>query len=146
MTRPGEHKTVQRRILQYAEQVGWTFVSQGEAEARRGFTNGPTIESRAKDASLFFGDILYDRVTALNPSFVDPPHELARRLGAFPANIFGNRDFLRAIRGQLTFFETDEMRELNLRIIDFEVPSNNVFEVTEEFYSLTMAATARERI
>ena len=37
MTKPGEHKTVQARILAYAEDIGWTFVSREEAERRRGF-------------------------------------------------------------------------------------------------------------
>ena len=32
MPTPGEHKTVQARILEYAEVIGWTFVSQKEAE------------------------------------------------------------------------------------------------------------------
>jgi hypothetical protein len=34
MPAPGEHKTVQARILKYAEEIGWTFVLRAEAEAR----------------------------------------------------------------------------------------------------------------
>ena len=34
--KPGEHKTVQARILAYAEAIGWTMVSREEAEQRRG--------------------------------------------------------------------------------------------------------------
>ena len=37
MPNPGEHKTVQARILSYAEAIGWTVVSREEAEQRRGF-------------------------------------------------------------------------------------------------------------
>jgi len=33
----GEHKTVQARILSFAEVIGWTVVSREEAEQRRGF-------------------------------------------------------------------------------------------------------------
>lgn len=36
MPTPGEHKTVQARILEYAEAIGWTLVSREEAERRRG--------------------------------------------------------------------------------------------------------------
>ena len=36
MSKPGEHKTVQARILAYAQEIGWTFVSRKEAERRRG--------------------------------------------------------------------------------------------------------------
>lgn len=35
--KPGEHKTVQARILAYANEIGWTYVPRGEAEKRRGF-------------------------------------------------------------------------------------------------------------
>ena len=37
MPSPGEHKTVQARILAYAREIGWTYVSRAEAEKRRGF-------------------------------------------------------------------------------------------------------------
>jgi type I restriction enzyme R subunit len=36
MPTPGEHKTVQARVLAYAEAIGWTIVSREEAERRRG--------------------------------------------------------------------------------------------------------------
>ena len=39
MPKPGEHKTVQSRILKYAQEIGRTFVQQEEAERRRGFTS-----------------------------------------------------------------------------------------------------------
>jgi hypothetical protein len=37
MPTAGEHKTVQARILAYAQAIGWTYVPRGEAEKRRGF-------------------------------------------------------------------------------------------------------------
>jgi hypothetical protein len=36
MPAPAEHKTVQARILAYAQEIGWTYVSREEAERRRG--------------------------------------------------------------------------------------------------------------
>jgi type I restriction enzyme R subunit len=33
----GEHKTVQARVLENAEDIGWKFMSRDEAEQRRGF-------------------------------------------------------------------------------------------------------------
>jgi type I restriction enzyme R subunit len=36
MPTPGEHKTVQARIIACAEAVGWTVVSREEAQQRRG--------------------------------------------------------------------------------------------------------------
>jgi type I restriction enzyme, R subunit len=38
MPTPGEHKTVQARILAYAQEIGWRYVPRAEAEARRGFS------------------------------------------------------------------------------------------------------------
>ncbi|MGB4782801.1 hypothetical protein [Candidatus Methylomirabilis sp.] len=35
MPAPGEHKTVQARILAYVQEIGWTYVPRDEAEARR---------------------------------------------------------------------------------------------------------------
>ena len=40
MNRPTEHKTVQSRILAYAQEIGWTFVPRAESERRRGLTEG----------------------------------------------------------------------------------------------------------
>ncbi len=37
MPAPGEHKTVQARILAYAQEIGWIYVPHAEAERRRGF-------------------------------------------------------------------------------------------------------------
>lgn len=37
VTRPTEHKTVQSRILAYAQEIGWRYVPREEAEKRRGF-------------------------------------------------------------------------------------------------------------
>ena len=45
---PGEHKTVQARIIAYAHEIGLRFVPRAEAGARRGFApDGVTPEDRA---------------------------------------------------------------------------------------------------
>jgi len=62
MPAPTEHKTVQARILTYAQEIGWAYVPRNEAETRRGFDpDGATPEDRARPASLFFGDLLHSR-------------------------------------------------------------------------------------
>ena len=62
---PGEHKTVQARILAYAQEIGWTYVPRAEAEARRGFDqDGAAPQDRARKASLFFGDLLHQLMMA----------------------------------------------------------------------------------
>ncbi len=70
MPKPTEHKTVQARLLAYAQEIGWTYVPRADAEARSGFDpEGATQEERARSASLFFGDLLYARVCAFNPQY-----------------------------------------------------------------------------
>ena len=44
--KPREHKTVLTRILAYAQEVGWTFVSCDEAEQRRGISRDQWSEAR----------------------------------------------------------------------------------------------------
>ena len=44
MPTPSEPKTVQARILAYAEAIGWTLVSREEAEERRGGIPAPFDE------------------------------------------------------------------------------------------------------
>ena len=68
---PGEHKTVQARILEYAEATGWTFVSREEAEQRRGFDPDVPPKDRAKGSSLFFDDLLDAKVRKFNPRYVE---------------------------------------------------------------------------
>jgi len=41
MSASGEHKTVQARILKYAQEIGWTYVPREEAERRRRFLPHP---------------------------------------------------------------------------------------------------------
>jgi hypothetical protein len=36
-TKPGEHKTVQARILHDAQEIGWPYLPRAEAKRRRGF-------------------------------------------------------------------------------------------------------------
>lgn len=58
MPTPGEHKTLQARILEYAEAVGWTRVSREEAERHCGFDPHDPPAERATGRSLFFDDLL----------------------------------------------------------------------------------------
>ena len=84
MPTPGEHKTVQARILAYAQEIGWTLVSREEAERRRGsdsqmtqiFTDSespashlrPSAKSAVKNSadgkglSLFFDHQEHDKI------------------------------------------------------------------------------------
>jgi type I restriction enzyme R subunit len=135
MPTPGEHKTVQARILKYAGEIGWAYVPRSEAEKRRGFNNSAIKgEDRAKGASLYFDELLYSKVVNLNPRYSESQADLLKRLSLLRADIYGNRDFLKFLRAQMTYFYRSENRDLDLHLIDFETQANNLYEVTEEYY------------
>jgi len=135
MPAPTEHKTVRARSLAYAQEIGWTYVSRTEAELRRGFdAEGITPEDRARPSSLYFGDLLHSQIKAFNPKYKEAEGALIGEFQRLTADIEGNRDFLAYLRNQGKFFCAEENRELDLKIIDYDDPSRNVYEVTEEFY------------
>lgn len=141
MPLPGEHKTVQARILAYAQEIGWTYVPREEAERRRGFdSDAATPDEQARHASLFFGDLLHATVRTFNPKYKEAEGALIGEFQRLHADIYGNRDFLTYLRNQGKFFCAEENRELDLTLIDYDDldhPSaqwRNRYEVTEEYY------------
>lgn len=135
MPTPTEIKTVKSRILKYVQEIGWTYVNRNEAEKRRGF-NGESndIKEKCRTASMYFEDLLYSKVKEFNPKYRETEGSLIRLFNSFKTDIFGNRDFLKYLRNEGTFYDKGEKRDLNLILIDYSNPQNNRFEVTEEFY------------
>ena len=131
MPTPGEHKTVQARILEYADSIGWTRVSREEAERRRGFDPDVPPAECAKGRSLFFDDLLDAKVRELNPRYADGPGALIGQFRLFHADIYGNRDFVEHLRNRGKFLDHEDDRERDLLLIDYDDPLRNVFEVTE---------------
>lgn len=56
--KPGEHKTVQARHLEYAEDIGWTIVPREDAEQHRSFDSEAVTGNRMKGVSLFFDEAI----------------------------------------------------------------------------------------
>lgn len=133
MPTPGEHKTVQTRILEYAEAIGWTFVPREEAEQRRGFDPASSPSERAKNRSLFFDDLLDTKVREFNPRYSEAKGALLGQFRHLHSDIYGNREFVEHLRNQGKYFDHEENRERDLILIDYENRSNNVYEVTEEW-------------
>src|SRR3990172_3752621 len=141
MPAPTEHKTVQARILAYAQDIGWTYVPRAEAERRRGFDpDGATSGDRARSASLYFGGLLHSQVLLFNPKYKEAEGALVGEFQRLNADIAGNRQFLTYLRNQGKFFCAEDNRELDLILIDYDDGARprdkyrNVYEVTEEFY------------
>ena len=141
MPAPGEYKTVQARILAYAQEIGWIYVPRDEAERRRGFDPaGASPEERARKATPFFGDLLHSQVRAFNPKYKEAEGALVGEFQRFHSDIYGNRDFLTALRNQHKFFSVEDNRELDITLVDYgdlarsQSDWRNIYEVTEEFY------------
>ncbi len=128
MPKPGEHKTVQARILQYAQEIGWTFVPRPEAENRRG------LNAAKKPESLYFNALLYEKVKEFNALYGEAEGALVGQLRRLHNDIHGNREFLDYLRNKGKFFYAEENRERDLILINYDQPERNVYEVTEEFY------------
>ncbi len=145
--KPTEHKSVQARILQYAQDIGWTFVSRTDAEKRRGFNSDyKEIRDRAKHASIYFQDVLFEKIKHFNARFKENPKVLVDKFNLLKNNIYGNQEFLNVLRGKTTYYYEKEKRELDLLLIDFENPANNEYEVTEEFYYFNGSYGVREDV
>src|SRR6056297_330852 len=118
MQAPGEHKTVQVRILGYAEAIGWTFVSREEAEQRRGFDSEAPPTERAKNRSLFFDDLLDAKVREFNPRYAQSPGALLGQFRHIHTDICGNREFVEHLRNRGKFFDA-ESRAASTTLVRF---------------------------
>lgn len=83
MPTPGEHKTVQARILAYVKAIGWTIVSREEAEQQRGIAAMTNGECRMTNASLFFDKLLDAKVREFNPRYAEAEGPLLGALRYF---------------------------------------------------------------
>jgi type I restriction enzyme, R subunit len=119
-----EARSVQDPLVRYASEVGWQEVAQEEA-----------LKLRGGETGLIFRDVLRGRLLALNHGIVDESNvePILRRIENARNSIEGNREVLRWLRGEQTVFVASQKRELNVNIIEFGSPDNNLFQVTKEW-------------
>jgi type I restriction enzyme, R subunit len=142
-----ETGTVQEPILKYVSSsytsvsLGsnwgdvWTYLSRPDAEGLRGFDKSVTgNQERARNASLFFNEILYKKVVEFNKGYSDSQEELISKLNNQSPDIYGNREVLQFLRNKKTWINKVNAREQNLVLIDYDRPENNIYHVTEEYY------------
>ncbi len=126
MTKLGnERSSVQNTLIQYACEVGWTYIKSEEAERLRGGRAG-----------LIFREIFADRLARMN-DFIDSAmvEDKIKELEKLPARKEGNLQAWEYLKGLKTVFLQNENRERNVKIIS-EDTKNNVYQVTDE-YSFT---------
>ena len=119
-----ERTAVQDPMLRYAGTIGWAYVSAAEALRLRGGEGG-----------IFFTEVLRERLLTLNPGIVDEARAdwIIRQLTLLRADIAGNRDALLWLRGEKSVFVPEENRERNVRLVDFDDLTKNLFQVTDEW-------------
>ncbi|MDE0483087.1 MAG: HsdR family type I site-specific deoxyribonuclease [Candidatus Poribacteria bacterium] len=120
-----EYEAVQEPMLRYSNQIGWTRVSRSQAMQMRG---GDT-------AARYFTDVLQAQLLKLNKGVLDESNctNVMRQLGLLNSTLEGNQTALSWMRGEQSIFVPSENRELNVTLIDFENPDNNLFHVTDEW-------------
>ncbi len=119
-----ERSAVQQPMIKYASEIGWQYLKPEEA-----------LQLRGGEKGLYFTDILQAQLIILNPGIVDgsKAEEIIRQLTLLRATIEGNRDAILWLRGEKSVFVPSEKRERNVKLIDFDNPENNVFQVTDEW-------------
>ena len=120
-----EYTAVQEPMLHYADQIGWTHVSQAEA-----------MQMRRGDTGLYFADVLEAQLMKLNTGILDESRckEIMRRLNLIKPTLEGNQDALSWLRGEQSVFVQSENRYRNVTLIDYDTPDNNLFHVTDEWW------------
>jgi type I restriction enzyme R subunit len=124
MTRISEKRDVQDQLINYLVGIGWTFIPRHDLPAWRD----------DDETEPFLVDVLREQVAALNewPADDERIDEVVRRLRLLPANLEGNEQFLRALRGGWTAYDREQQREFNVTLVDVDAPERNVYHFTEE--------------
>ena len=119
-----ERLTVQDPLINYAVEIGWSYISPENA-----------LSLRRGESGLFLYQTLQDRLVALNPGVVtmDNVGLIISRLESVRNDIEGNAEILSWLRGEKSIYVEAEKRQRNVVVVDFDHPSNNIFQVTESF-------------
>ncbi|HAF48554.1 MAG TPA: deoxyribonuclease HsdR [Anaerolineaceae bacterium] len=124
-----EMESVQYPLIDYAAEVGWTYVKSDEI-----------LRMRGGEESLLLTSIFSDQIQRLNPGVVEgvQADDVARRLTHVLPRIEGNLDAWEFLRGRKTVFIPSEKVERNVTLIS-EDWEKNTYHVTDElrFYNGT---------
>lgn len=119
-----ERSSVQNPMLKYAAEIGWEYIPPDQ-----------TLALRQGETGRFLLPVLEEQLLRLNAGIVDTGRaaEIIRLLNLLRPTIEGNRDALEWMRGEQSVFVPEENRQRNVRLIDFENPARNKFNVTDEW-------------
>ena len=120
-----EFNAVRDPIIKYLKEMDWKYLEPSEC-----------MELRKNNFELFLLPILREKLKELNEGIIEndeQAEEVIKALKNIRANMKGNQEFLQYLRGEKTVYAEKEKRELNVKLIDFENPENNDYQVTKEF-------------
>ena len=118
-----EAGTVQFPMVRHAAEIGWTAISPSVTRQKRG-----------DEAEMLFRDELEIKLAEFNPWMSsDAIRQVIERIEAIPPTIEGNREMLSWLRGERQWYDENEDRHPHVRLIDFDMPSANIFHVTWEW-------------
>jgi type I restriction enzyme R subunit len=119
-----EKSSVQKPIIEYATQIGWKYLDPEDALRMRGGETG-----------LILRDVFSSQVIKLNSDFanLETANIIIKRLeNTITATIEGNEKAWQHLTGKGTVFISEERRDRNVKLIDFENPERNEYHVTDE--------------
>lgn len=118
-----EAGTVQFPMVKHAVEIGWTPLAPEIAR-----------EMRGGNAGMFFRDSLGSKLTEFNPWLTtEGVRSVIEKLDALSPTIEGNREMLSWLRGERQWYDEDEKRHRQIRLIDFEKVDLNSFHVSWEW-------------
>jgi type I restriction enzyme, R subunit len=121
--RISEAISVQFPMVRHVAEVGWTPLPPDVAKQKRG-----------GEAGMLLRDELEEKLATFNPWLpAGDVRSLIETLEAIPPTIEGNRDMLSWMRGERSWYDTDEKRHRRIQLIDFEKPARNALHVTWEW-------------
>ncbi len=119
-----EEPTVQKPLIKYAVQEGWTYITPSDA-----------LSLRKGEGGVLFNRILEEKLIELNPDFInqDNVNRVIQQIESVSNNIEGNAEILRWLRNEKSILDPEEKRNRNVTVIDYQNPDNNLFHVTDEW-------------
>ena len=118
-----EAASVQFPMVLHAAEIGWTPLPPEVAMHKRGGETGMLFRDELEEALGRFNSWMTD----------DAIRSVVERIEAIPPTIEGNREMLAWLHGERQWYDEAEKRHRRVRLVDFEMPGDNVYHVTWEW-------------
>lgn len=124
MSSGSERRAVQGPLIRYAVEAGWIYLPPEEA-----------LRLRRGEESPLLWEVFIGQAQRLNPGVVDhlAAEELGKKLSRIPPNIKGNLAAWEHLKGMGRVFVPAERCERNVRLVDFDDWTRNIYHVSDEF-------------